>query len=227
MSYVSQSVESSDWTKPKSVVEVAVEKGSKPAKLAGPDTPSSDITTELFVKGTEPTTVAAKKPEKEESKEEEITLEAPSGLTATYNEETDALSIKWNAYSQEGISYVLTVGSESYSTNDLSYIVQSPTPGELPITLAVQAGDKTGPAASTSVLIPPKKEEEQPEEPEEEESPDSSSSSSSAPASSSSAAPESQPSSSAPSSSSSSSSSAASSSSVAPDLKPSSSAPAE
>ena len=224
MSYVSQSVESSDWTKPKSVVEVAVEKGSKPAKLAGPDTPSSDITTELFVKGTEPTTVAAKKPEKEESKEEEITLEAPSGLTATYNEETDALSIKWNAYSQEGISYVLTVGSESYSTNDLSYIVQSPTPGELPITLAVQAGDKTGPAASTSVLIPPKKEEEQPEE---EESPDSSSSSSSAPASSSSAAPESQPSSSAPSSSSSSSSSAASSSSVAPDLKPSSSAPAE
>ena len=171
MSYVSESVESSDWKKPSSVVEVAVEKGSMPAKLAGPDTPTDKIVNELFVKGTEPTTVAPKIPEKESKKDEEesIELKAPSGLTANYNEETDALSIKWNAYSQKGISYLLTVGSESYSTNDLSYIIQSPPAGEIPITLAVQADGDTGPATSISVLIPPKEEEEPEEEPEEEE----------------------------------------------------------
>jgi len=171
MSYVSESVESSDWKKPSSVVEVAIEKGSMPAKLAGPDTPTDKIVTELFVKGTEPTAVAEKVPEKESKKDEKesIELKVPSGLTATYNQETDALSIKWNAYSQKGISYILTVGSESYSTNDLSYIIQSPPAGEIPITLAVQADGNTGPAASTSVLIPPKEEEEPEEEPVEEE----------------------------------------------------------
>lgn len=224
MSYVSESVESTDWKKPSSVVEVAIEKGSMPAKLAGPNTPSDKIVTELFVKGTEPTAVAVDS-SKEESKEEEIELKAPTGLTATYNEETAALSIKWNAYAQEDISYVLTVGSESYSTNDLSYIVQTPAAGELPITLAVKSGDKTGPAASTSVLIPPKKEEEEPVE-ETEESSESSSSSSSASSSSSSSS--SNPSSSAPSSSSSApESSAPSTSSSAPEPRTSGSAPAE
>ncbi|MER2225588.1 MAG: PBP1A family penicillin-binding protein [Carnobacterium sp.] len=227
MSYVSESVESSDWTKPSSVVEVAVEKGSMPAKLAGPNTPSDKIVTELFVKGTEPTAVAvdsSEEEEKEESEEEEIELNAPEGLTATYDEETDALSIKWNAYSEKDISYLLTIGSESYSTNDLSYILQNPPEGEISITLAVQAGDQTGPAASTSVLIPPKEEEEEPEEekPEEESSENSSSSSSSeesssTPPESSSSSSSSEESSSAPDESSSSSSSS----------QPSNSAPEE
>lgn len=220
MSYVSQSVESSDWTKPSSVVEVAVEKGSMPAKLAGPNTPTDNIVTELFVKGTEPTVVAT-----EESEEEEEELKAPEGLSATYNEETDALSIKWNAYSQEGISYVLTVGSETYSTNDLSYIVQSPSAGETPITLAVQADGNTGPVASTSVLIPPKKEEEDDEEEDdEEESSESSSSSENESSSSSSEDDEEEESSS---SSNSSSSSASSSSSSTPESEASSSASEE
>lgn len=209
MSYVSQSVESSDWKKPSSVVEVAIEKGSMPAKLAGPNTPSDKIVTELFVKGTVPTAVAT-----EESEEEDEELKAPEGLSATYNEETDALSIKWNAYSQEDVSYVLTVGSESFSTKDLSYVMQSPSEGEIPITLAVEADGKSGPAASISVIIPPKKDEEEPEEEESEDESSESSSSSSESSSSSSQEESSQPDSSSSSSSSASSSSSSSSSSA-------------
>lgn len=227
MSYVSASVESSDWEKPSSVVEVAIEKGSMPAKLAGPSTPTENIVNELFIKGTQPTAVAAPSPEEEsESDEEEsLELEAPSGLTAAYSEETDALSIKWNAYSQEGVSYILTVGSESYSTNDLSYIIQNPPVGEIPITLAVQAEGNTGPAASTSVLIPPKKEEEEPVEEESEEEPEEDGDESSS--SSSSAASSSSQSESSSSTSGSSSSAPSSSSSSTPESNPSSSAPAE
>ena len=209
MSYVSQSVESSDWKKPSSVVEVAIEKGSMPAKLAGPNTPSDKIVTELFVKGTVPTAVAT-----EESEEEDEELKAPEGLSATYNEETDALSIKWNAYSQEDVSYVLTVGSESFSTKDLSYVMQSPSEGEIPITLAVEADGKSSPAASISVIIPPKKDEEEPEEEESEDESSESSSSSSESSSSSSQEESSQPDSSSSSSSSASSSSSSSSSSA-------------
>ncbi|MEG0268517.1 MAG: PBP1A family penicillin-binding protein, partial [Carnobacterium sp.] len=47
MSYVSQSVENTDWKKPASVVEVAVEAGSNPAKLPGPNTPTDKIVKEL------------------------------------------------------------------------------------------------------------------------------------------------------------------------------------
>lgn len=49
---------SGSFEKPDSVVEATVEKGSDPAKLAGPNTPSEKKTTEYFVKGTVPTKVS-------------------------------------------------------------------------------------------------------------------------------------------------------------------------
>lgn len=49
---------SGSFEKPDSVVEASVEKGSDPAKLAGPNTPSDKKTTEYFVKGTVPTKVS-------------------------------------------------------------------------------------------------------------------------------------------------------------------------
>lgn len=155
MSYVSESVTNNDWTKPASVVEVAVENGSNPAKLPGPNTPSDKIVKELFVKGTQPTTVSTSFGEK---------LKAPSGLKAAYDEEKDEISIKWDAYSltnkSDSASYVLTVGGQSYETSDLSYVVQNPPEGKVDITLAVKVEEKTSPKATTSVTVSPKKEEE-------------------------------------------------------------------
>lgn len=50
----------STFTKPDSVVEVQVEKGTDPVKLASDQTPSDLIITELFKKGTEPTEISTK-----------------------------------------------------------------------------------------------------------------------------------------------------------------------
>lgn len=48
------------FTKPEGVLEVQVEKGSDPVKLASDKTPSDLIITELFKKGTEPTEISTK-----------------------------------------------------------------------------------------------------------------------------------------------------------------------
>lgn len=164
MSYVSQSVENSDWSRPSSVVEVAVEDGSMPAALPGPNTPDSEIVTELFVQGTEPS-------ERSTAFGEELT--APTGLSASYDEAADQVQIEWDAYTlqneDETPSYQLTIGNETVSVEGTEYVHSSPTAGEeLTITLAVQAYGHTGPSASTTVTIPgegaEEDSEEQPEE---------------------------------------------------------------
>ena len=58
MTEISKDIETPDFVKPDSVVEVAVEKGSNPPALPSDHTPKENIVTELFVKGTEPTSVS-------------------------------------------------------------------------------------------------------------------------------------------------------------------------
>src|SRR5690625_1091848 len=55
---ISKDIETPDFTKPNSVVEIAIEKGTNPPALASDYTPKEKITYELFVKGTEPTKVS-------------------------------------------------------------------------------------------------------------------------------------------------------------------------
>ncbi|MGG5833116.1 hypothetical protein ACQ4LK_24270, partial [Bacillus pumilus] len=62
-----------------------VEKGSDPAKLAGPNTPSDKKTTEYFVKGTVPTKVSDTYEKKEADK--------PSDLKAVYDEEKKSITL--------------------------------------------------------------------------------------------------------------------------------------
>ena len=50
----------SNFTKPAGVIEVRVEKGSDPVKLASDKTPSDQVVTELFKLGTEPTEISTK-----------------------------------------------------------------------------------------------------------------------------------------------------------------------
>src|SRR5699024_4557256 len=54
MTELSKNKETKDFVKPSSVVEVEEEKGSNPARLPSAYTPNSNIITELFVKGHEP-----------------------------------------------------------------------------------------------------------------------------------------------------------------------------
>src|SRR5699024_7761563 len=105
MSYLAQNVENKDWTRPSSVVESAVEKGSNPAMLPGPNTPDDKIVHELFVKGTEPT---------KESDQFGKELNPVSGLQAQYDESDDELEIDWDDYdfdddSDEEVTYLLKI----------------------------------------------------------------------------------------------------------------------
>src|SRR5699024_10189069 len=130
------------------VKEVAVEDGTNPAQLPGPNTPSSSIVRELFVSGTEPTETSLNYGEN---------LEAPTGLTAEYNEESDELSITWDAYTlqneDENVNYQLTIDGETTTLSETEYTVTEPTPGAVTITLAVAAYDTSGPTTSISVTI--------------------------------------------------------------------------
>ncbi|SFC64783.1 penicillin-binding protein 1A [Alkalibacterium subtropicum] len=160
MQYVSQDVENSDWQMPSSVTEVTVEDGTDPAQLPGPNTPESERVTELFVEGTEPT---------EQSLNYGEELEAPTGLTAEYDEENDELTVNWDDYSlvneEEEVTYNLTVGDETTTVTDTSFSMTEPPTGELTITLSVSAYDSTGPDASTTVTVPEPEEEPETEEP--------------------------------------------------------------
>lgn len=80
------------FEKPDSVVEASIEKGSDPAKLAGPKTPSDKKTTEYFVKGTVPTKVSDTYENKEADK--------PSDLKAVYDEAKKSITLTWG-YDEE------------------------------------------------------------------------------------------------------------------------------
>ncbi|MCC5889250.1 MAG: transglycosylase domain-containing protein [Alkalibacterium sp.] len=169
MSYVSEGLDNSDWTRPDSVTEVAVEDGSDPAQLPGPNTPDSDIVTELFVTGTEPTEVSTSFGEE---------LDAPTGLSAEYDEDADELTVTWDDYEleneDENVTYNLTIDGESTTVSDTEFSLTEPPAGNLTITLSVSAYGNTGPDATTSITIPEREDEDEDEDDEEdtEEEPD-------------------------------------------------------
>src|SRR5699024_681218 len=83
MTEISKDIETPDFTKPSSVVEVAVESGSNPPALASEYTPSDKIVTELFVKGTEPSSVSTKFDK----------LDPVSNLAANYDESSNRINM--------------------------------------------------------------------------------------------------------------------------------------
>ena len=76
-----------DFKVPDSVVKVAIEKGSNPAKLASSNTPKNKITYEYFRKGTEPTEISPTY----------IKLSNVTNLTANYDFLTGNVKLSWNA----------------------------------------------------------------------------------------------------------------------------------
>ncbi|MCC2251260.1 PBP1A family penicillin-binding protein [Virgibacillus sp. AGTR] len=95
MTELSKDVETKDFVKPNSVVEAKVEKGSNPAAKPSEFTPSSSILTELFVKGTEPSSTSEKFDK----------LDAVSGLKATFNEESNTIDVSWDYKSDADVSF--------------------------------------------------------------------------------------------------------------------------
>lgn len=100
MTYVSKDVDTPDFTVPKSVEKVKIEKGTMPAKLASEYTPKDEILYEWAVKGNVP---------KETSKKFEK-LETPSKLEAKYDETKNEIILSWEfkQENKEGIQFAVT-----------------------------------------------------------------------------------------------------------------------
>ncbi|WP_188205990.1 transglycosylase domain-containing protein [Alkalibacillus aidingensis] len=85
MSHLSEGTETSDFTRPNSVVDVDVEKGSNPARLPSEYTPSDQIVTELFVSGNEPTEIS----------EEYDVVDPVEQLTLNFDDEEQLIEANW------------------------------------------------------------------------------------------------------------------------------------
>ena len=102
-----------DFTRPKSVVSVTVEKGSDPAKLPSPNTPDDQKITELFKKGTEPTEVSTKY----------LSVSAPTNLSVTDN--GSYVTLNWTGVSDPGYVDDGVFGYYIYFNNEKLYFTQN------------------------------------------------------------------------------------------------------
>ncbi|RPJ95707.1 PBP1A family penicillin-binding protein [Rummeliibacillus sp. TYF005] len=156
MSQISANTETPDFTQPNSVVRVG---------------------SELYVKGQQPVTT---KPE--ETTDEEQKVNAPSGLKATYDANSNAINLTWSheATNDEKANFKISVsvdggGSQALTeTSSNSYTYSGAESGKTYVFSVVAiAGGKTSSAATTSIQIQASEPEPEPDvtEPDQTETP--------------------------------------------------------
>lgn len=94
MTDLNQHNPSSSFKQPNSVISADIVVGSNPLQLASSYTPSNLRSTELFVKGTQPTDYSEVHVPQ--------TINAPTGLTATYNDIAQLADVTWSHSSNTG-----------------------------------------------------------------------------------------------------------------------------
>ncbi|UJL48069.1 PBP1A family penicillin-binding protein [Virgibacillus sp. NKC19-16] len=158
MEEISSDIETADFTQPESVVEVDVEEGSNPAALPSDHTPSSEIITELFVRGSEPTSTSERFDQ----------LDPVSGLSAGYNEDSNSITVEWDYDTGEDISFEVSASQNGgqmqglSSTEDTSLEISDVESGvEYEIQVVAVDGDSTSEANSTTVSVPGEGEEQE------------------------------------------------------------------
>lgn len=161
MAEISKDIETPDFEKPNSVVEVEIEKGSNPPALPSEHTPKENIITELFVRGTEPSTVS-------ETFDE---LEPVSNLTATYNEASETIDVSWDYSSDIDVSFEVAyrIGDGQFkqlsTTKDKSISISEIEQGAtytIQVTAISDEDNTKSEPATTTVQIPGSEEEEIP-----------------------------------------------------------------
>ncbi|PKJ61203.1 MULTISPECIES: transglycosylase domain-containing protein [Bacillus] len=150
---------SGSFEKPDSVVEATVEKGSNPAKLAGPNTPSDKKLTEYFVKGTAPSTVS--KTYVKEEKEETAKL---SGLNVKYDKDNQSLTLSWNYDGDATFAVKQSVDGGSYSeiqnSSAKEAVISGVQPGSVYKFEVTAVSDDGKSTASTSFEVPKAEDDE-------------------------------------------------------------------
>ena len=109
-----------DFVKPNSVVAAKVEKGTNPPKAPSANTPSDQIITELFKRGTEPSEVSTKY----------LAVSAPTNFSVT--DHNSYVSLSWNAvsdpdYVDDGVFgyYVYFNGEKKGFTRTTTYTISN------------------------------------------------------------------------------------------------------
>ncbi|KYD02386.1 PBP1A family penicillin-binding protein [Bacillus atrophaeus] len=152
---------SGSFKQPDSVVKATVEKGSNPAALAGPNTPSDKKLTEYFVKGTTPSTVS-KAYEKEEKKN-------PTNLSVKYDKDNQSLSLSWKYDGDASFEVKQSVDGGSYSeiqnSSAKEAVVSGVKPGSVySFQVTAVADDEKSETVSTSYTVPKDEEDEDKED---------------------------------------------------------------
>ena len=134
MKYMAESSSGDDWVQPDSVVKQQIEIGSDPLSLPGPRTPANMIATELFVKGHVPTA---------QSTNYGTTIDAPSGLKATYDKAKKTLIVTWDKYqtdSKDKPQFKVTANGQSQTVSGNSATFQNISGPSVSVTLVVTVG---------------------------------------------------------------------------------------
>ena len=123
-----------DWEQPSSVVSSQIVIGSNPLALAGPNTPSDKVSTELFVKGAVPT---------QQYVEEKIA--PPSGLNVSYDASKKEVTVTWNAVKsdEEKPKYTISVVGQTQTVDKTSATFKNISGETVTISLTVTIKDKT------------------------------------------------------------------------------------
>lgn len=160
MEYVSKDIDTQDFTMPSSVVKAAVENGSNPAKKPSEYTPDESIIYELFVKGTEPTSVSQKFDK----------LDAPS-VDAKYDEKSNEITFTWDHKEKDKKKLTFNVkisGGTDHSiedTKELEYVLKDVEPGKTyKIEVIAVSENQTSSAQTASVTVPEEEEIEEDDE---------------------------------------------------------------
>jgi penicillin-binding protein 1A len=146
------------FKKPKSVQEVAIEKGT--GKRASEFTPASDKIMELFVKG-------SKLPDISDKFEKPDTIE---DLKAKYDDKKNEIQVDWKYGKKEGVTFKVLASyndgpmQERATINDTKFTVPSPSPGKYTFqVIAIDSENNTeSEPAETSVTIEAPGGEQQP-----------------------------------------------------------------
>ena len=139
-----------DWEQPSSVVSSQIVVGSNPLALAGPNTPSDKVSTELFVKGVLPT---------EKYVEEKIA--PPTGLNISYDASKKEVTVTWNAVKsdEEKPKYTVTVGGQTQTVDKTSATFKNIAAESVTISLTVTIKDKTSDPVTHELQLGTKPEE--------------------------------------------------------------------
>ncbi len=162
ITFMTEGEDKPDFPVPDSVIKIAVEKGTNPAKLASEFTPSDQIVHEYFIKGTEPTQQSDKYKK----------LVSPSDLSISFDEEKDQITLSWS-YPEDAANGVSFQVSESIdegpykvitTTKERSITISQPIPEAIYryqiIAISDENNENRSEPVTTEITIPAKPEEE-------------------------------------------------------------------